>query len=103
MILNNEIDENIYKNSFEKEVAQCIRDLGHKVQAGVEIAGFSLDLLVNDKIAIEIDGVEDQKRLSTTNSKKQAILERSGYKINRITFREWFYSPKACLDRVLID
>lgn len=102
-ILNNEIDENIYKNSFEKEVAQCIRDLGHKVQAGVEIAGFSLDLLVNDKIAIEIDGVEDQKRLSTTNSKKQAILERSGYKINRITFREWFYSPKACLDRVLID
>lgn len=102
-LLNNEIDENIYKNSFEKEVAQCIRDLGHEVQAGAEIAGYSVDLLVNDKIAIEIDGVEDQKRLSSTNMKKQAILERSGYKINRITFREWFYSPKACLDRVLVQ
>lgn len=100
-ILNNEINEDFYKNTFEKEIAQCIRDLGRKVQAGVEIAGFSVDLLVDDKIAIEIDGVEDQKRLSSTNMKKQAILERSGYKINRITFREWHYSPKACLDRVL--
>lgn len=100
-IQNKEIDENYYKNSFEKDVAATIRDLGHEVQAGVEIAGFSVDLLVNDKIAIECDGMEDQKRLSTTNMKKQAILERSGYKINRITYREWQYSPKACLDRVL--
>lgn len=100
-ILNNEIDENIYKNSFEKEVAATIRELGYKVQAGVEIAGFSLDLLVNDKIAIECDGMEDQKRMSYTNLKKQAILERSGYKINRITFREWQYSQQACIDRVL--
>lgn len=102
-IENKEVDENFYKNSFEKEVAQSIRELGHEVQAGVEIAGFSLDLLVNDKIAIEIDGVEDNKRLSATNVKKQTILERSGFKINRITYREWQYSPKACLDRVLLD
>lgn len=102
-IENNEIDENYYKNSFEKEIAASIRDLGYKVQAGMEIAGFSVDLLVDDKIAIECDGVLDQKRLSATNMKKQAILERSGFKINRITFREWQYSPKACLDRVLIS
>lgn len=101
-ILNKEIDENYYKNSFEKEVAATIRELGHEVQAGVDIAGFSVDLLVNDKIAIECDGMEDQRRSSTTNMKKQAILERSGYKINRITYREWQYSPKACLDRVLV-
>lgn len=102
-IQNKEIDENFYKNNFEKEVAQAIRDLGHEVKAGVEIAGFSLDLLVDDKIAVECDGVEDSKKLSGRNLKKQAILERSGFKINRITFREWQYSPKACLDRVLID
>lgn len=103
LIENNEIDENFYKNNFEKEVAQTIRDLGHEVQAGVEIAGFSLDLLVNDKIAIECDGVEDNKRFSVMNMKKQAILERSGFKINRITFREWQYSHQACLDRVLAN
>lgn len=100
-IENKEIEENFYKNSFEKEVAQTIRDLGHEVQAGVEIAGFNIDLLINDKIAVECDGVEDNKRPSATNMKKQAILERSGFKINRITFREWQYSPQACLDRVL--
>lgn len=102
-IANNEIDENLYKNSFEKEIAASIRELGYKVQAGVDIAGYSVDLLVDDKIAIECDGVLDQKRLSSTNMKKQAILERSGFKINRITYREWHYSPKVCLDRVLIS
>jgi len=101
-IENKELDENVYKNSFEKEIAQAIRDLGHEVQAGTEVAGYSVDLLVNDKIAIECDGVEDSKRLSGTNMKKQAILERTGFKINRITYREWQYSPKACLDRVLL-
>lgn len=108
LIENKEIDENFYKNNFELEVAQTIRDLGHEVQAGVEIAGFSVDLLVNDKIAIEIDGVADncgasgRRTLQVANLKKQAILERSGFKINRITFREWHYSHQACLDRVLI-
>jgi superfamily I DNA and/or RNA helicase/very-short-patch-repair endonuclease len=101
-IANNELDENYYKNSFEKDVAQELRNLGHKVQAGVEVAGLSVDLLVDDKIAVECDGVEDNKRPSTTNMKKQAILERSGFRINRITYREWQYSPKACLDRVLL-
>lgn len=101
LIMEDKIDENIYKNNFEREVAQTIRDLGREVKAGVEIAGFSVDLLVDDKIAIEIDGVEDNKKLSATNLKKQAILERSGFKINRITFREWQYSHQACIDRVL--
>lgn len=101
LIINKEIDENFYKNHFECEVAQTIRDLGHEVQAGVEVAGFSVDLLVNDKIAIECDGVEDTQKLSGSNMRKQTILERSGVKINRITFREWHYSHQACLDRVL--
>lgn len=106
LIEENKIDENIYKNNFEREVAQTIRDLGREVKAGVEIAGFSVDLLVDDKIAIEIDGVDDNggalsQRTLQNNMKKQAILERSGFKINRITFREWQYSHQACIDRVL--
>lgn len=100
-IENKEIEENFYKNNFEKEIAATIRSLGHEVQAGVDIAGFSVDLLIDDKIAIEIDGVEDNRKTSATNMKKQAILERSGFKINRITYREWQYSPQACIDRVL--
>ena len=100
-LANNEIDENIYKNKFEREVAQSIRNLDHKVEAGVDIAGLSADLVVDDKFIIEVDGVEDNQKSSISNMKKQSILERSGYKVKRITFREWQYSAKACLDRVL--
>lgn len=102
-VLSGEIDENIYKNSLEREVADKIRELDHRVVAGVEIAGLSADLLVDDKFVIEIDGVDDKTKSHISNMKKQAIIERSGFKVKRITFREWQYSPKACLDRVLID
>ena len=102
-LLSGEIDENIYKNSFEREVAEKIRELDHRVVAGTDIAGLSADLLVDDKFVIEIDGVDDKTKSHISNMKKQAIIERSGFKVKRITFREWQYSPKACLDRVLIE
>ena len=102
-VLSGEIDENIYKNSLEREVADKIRELDHRVVAGAEIAGLSADLLVDDKFVIEIDGVDDKTKSHISNMKKQAIIERSGFKVKRITFREWQYSPKACLDRVLIN
>jgi hypothetical protein len=101
-LLNDGIDENIYKNSLEREIATEIRKLEHKVDAGVEIAGLSADLIVDDSFIIEVDGLEDNKKLHhMSNMKKQAILERCGFKVRRITYREWQYSSKACLDRVL--
>ena len=100
---NSEIDENIYKNKLEREIAGQLRELGHDVKAGVDIAGLSADLLVDDKFIVEVDGVEDKSPLRMSNMKKQSILERCGFKVNRITYREWQYSNKACLDRVLLD
>lgn len=102
-LANNEIDENIYKNNLEKEIATAIRNLDHKVVAGVEIAGLSADLFVDDKFIVEVDGVEDNKKSHISKMKKQSILERCGFKVKRITFREWQYSAKACLDRVLAE
>lgn len=102
-LANNEIDENIYKNKLEKEIATAIKNLDHRVIAGADIAGLSADLLVDDKFIIEVDGVEDNKRQSISNMKKQAILERCGFKVKRITYREWQYSAKACIDRVLTE
>lgn len=100
---NPDIDENIYKNKLEREIAAQIRELGHDVKAGVDIAGLSADLLVDDKFVIEVDGVEDSEHMRMSNMKKQSIIERCGFKVNRITFREWQYSSKACLDRVLLN
>lgn len=102
--LNNpDIDENIYKNKLEREIAESIRELGHKVRAGVDVAGLSADLLVDDKFIIEVDGVEDNERPVVSNMKKQSIMERSGFKVYRVTYREWQYSSKACLDRLLVN
>lgn len=97
-------DENVYKNSFEKEVAKTLRAEGLHVIAGVETAGFSTDLTVDDSeghsILVEIDGVDDNIKTYNTNMKKHAILERCGLKIVRVTYREWHYSPTACVERI---
>ena len=98
---SDDFDENIYKNSFEKEVADAFRAIGHTVTCGVEIAGLSADLLVDNKFVIECDGVEDKIPSKISNMKKQAILERSGLKVTRVSQREWQYSPKACIDRII--
>ena len=101
LINSDEFDENIYKNSFEKEVAEAFRECGHKVLCGSEIAGLSVDLLVDDKFIIECDGVDDNVTSKVSGMKKQAILERTGLKVNRISYREWQYSQKACIDRII--
>ncbi len=101
LINSDEFDENIYKNAFEKEVATTFRDLGHKVVCGSEVAGLSVDLLVDDKFVIECDGVEDNISKKMSNMKKQAILERTGLKVSRISKREWLCSSKACVDRIV--
>ncbi len=98
---SDEFDENIYKNSFEREVADAFRQIGHEVVCGVEIAGLSADLLVDNKFVVECDGVEDNKVCRLSNMKKQTIIERSGLKVSRISQREWQYSPKACIDRII--
>ena len=98
---SDDFDENIYKNSFEKEVAEAFRENGHKVVCGTEIAGLSVDLLVDDKFVIECDGVEDKNICRVSNIKKQTIIERTGLKVSRISYREWQYSPNACIDRII--
>ncbi len=100
-LANDEIDANIYKNSLEREISDAITERGHHVLAGVDIAGLSADLLVDDEFIVEVDGIEDKPKSNISNMKKQSILERCGFKVKRITYREWQYSQQACIDRVL--
>ncbi len=98
------IDENIYKNDFEKTVAEALRKEGLTVRAGIELAGFSADLMVSRgeqrPIIVECDGVEDEPKSYTSPIMKQTILNRCGFEILRISFREWYYSQDACVNRV---
>jgi superfamily I DNA and/or RNA helicase len=97
-------DENIYKNSFEKEVADFLRDEGFEVVAGKTIAGLSADLTVlsptGKTIVVECDGVEDNQRCPKTQIKKQTLIERSGVTVERISYREWEHSQQGCIERI---
>jgi len=93
------ITQNVFKNDFEREVWQTFAQFGIEARAGVECAGLSVDLLIGN-LAIELDGEQDNKKVYLSNMKKQAILERSGFKVIRITKREWTYSSKMCIERV---
>ncbi len=102
---NDEFQKNKYKNDFEKDVAQTLVMEGLEVRAGVEAAGVLPDLLVKDpeteiEIVVEIDGVQDSVKEKLPDTKKQTILERAGYKVTRISYREWEHSSQACVDRV---
>ena len=103
--IQEKLNTDYYKNDFEKEVAAALRENGVEVRAGVEVAGFSTDLLINnpggEQIILEIDGVEDNIKCPQTNIKKQAILERSGFKVVRLSFREWQNSKPASIDRIM--
>ena len=101
---DDEFTKNKFKNSFEQTVAQALVMEGFSVKAGIEAAGVKPDLIVSDEtgtaLIIEIDGVEDSLNENISNMKKQTILERAGYKVIRISFREWEHSSQACIARV---
>ena len=73
--------------------------MSDKIKAGVEIGSVSSDIMI-DKTIVEIDGVEDNIAPKFNDMKKQAIMERSGFNVIRITKREWQVSSSACLDRI---
>ena len=103
--INSDITKDTFKNDFEKVVFEAIKeefpslDKENKIKAGVLMGSVSADIVV-DKTVVEIDGVQDNVSSKYNNMKKQAIMERCGFNVIRITKREWDISSSACLERV---
>ena len=103
-IQNSDIKDT-FKNNFEKEVFSAIKeefptlDKENKIKAGVNMGSVSADIVI-DKLVVEIDGVEDNTECKFNDIKKQALIERCGFSVMRITKREWDISNSACLDRI---
>jgi len=102
---NRTIQKDTFKNDFEKVVFDKIKeefpslDKENKIKAGVFMGSVSADIIV-DKTVIEIDGVIDNQQSKYNDMKKQAIIERCGFNVMRITKREWDISQSTCLDRI---
>ena len=56
--------------------------------------------MIDGKLIVEIDGVEDEFLANVNETKKQALMERLGYEVVRVTKREWDLSKDAALDRI---
>ena len=95
---------NSFNNDFEREVAEVLENQGFDVKGGYESAGFKCDLLVSDKngnsIVIECDGVADEEKTNVSPIKKQLIIERSGMRVMRLSYRDWTRSQQACVSRI---
>ena len=70
-----------------------------KIHVNTTIGGVSADILIGDLI-IELDGVKDNVKSYVKPTKKQAILERSGYRVMRFTQREWNLNSAVCLEKI---
>jgi len=97
----NEIKEN-YNNSAEETTAVALREEGFSVYPGFDFAGFKIDMVISNgenSVAVEFNGFEESENISKEIN-NQAILERCGWKVIRITAREWLYSNKVCINRI---
>ncbi len=95
-----EVEDFDYNNDLEKQIAVACSKEGLEIISGFETAGLRMDLIVSDgenKLAIECDGMENGIERPVRPSYKQEILERCGFKVVRITSREWYYSQNACM------
>lgn len=102
---NTGLDNIEYDCAVKEEIAKMLEEETIKVIPDFETAGLTVDFAVSDGISsiiVELDGLETGKsyeRLAQTVD-KQEVLERCGWKVIRISSREWHYSKKACINKI---
>jgi len=95
------VDINLCQSTFEKKVYQDIVNRGYIVHPQYKVAGFRIDLVVEDsrnRLALECDGDEwhgiEQYEHDVT---RQRILERCGWRFYRIRGYEYYHDPIGSL------
>jgi very-short-patch-repair endonuclease len=98
-----------YQSPFEEAVAAALRGRGHIVDTQIGVAGFFIDLAIQDPefpgrylLGIECDGASYHSARSARDRDRlrQAVLEDHGWAIHRIWSTDWFQRPLEQLERV---
>jgi very-short-patch-repair endonuclease len=98
-------------SDFEAEVAERLRKRNYSVDTQVGVSGFRLDLAVRDPdntdiylLGIECDGAtfHSSKSARDRDRLRQEILESLGWEIIRVWSTDWFESPEAQTDRLVL-
>lgn len=97
-----------FDSKFEEEVCFALRDRGLRVTTQEPVAGYRIDLVVEDDegriLGVECDG--DFKfnalgELRPEDYQRQDVIERAGWTIHRISGRSWLANPEREIDRVI--
>lgn len=96
--------------AFEAELAQALRTRGgYAVYLGYPVAGFAVDVVAQRgslALAIACDGDPEKpgERADSLSSLEsvagQAILERAGWRVQRVAYRRWRLDAEACLAEI---
>lgn len=95
-------------SEFESEVAEALRARGLEVTHQYPACGFSIDLvcdLEGERLAVECDGEiyhhDEHGNLRIEDVERQAVLERAGWTVLRIAYRNWRRDRDAQIQRVM--
>jgi hypothetical protein len=95
--------------SFEAEIAAALRDHGdYTVYTCYPVAGFAVDVVAQrgaQALAIACDGDDERGAgardpISLDSVDGQAILERAGWRVHRISRKRWTLWREACLAEI---
>lgn len=97
-----------FDSKFEEEVCFALRDRGLGVTTQEPVAGYRIDLVVEDDqgriLGVECDGEFKFNPLGELRPKdyqRQDVIERAGWVIHRISGRSWLANPEREIDRVV--
>ena len=94
---------------FEREVAEALRARGdYTAYLSYPVAGFAVDVVAQrgaQALAIACDGdpqrpAQDGEGATLDSVAGQAILERAGWRVHRLSYRRWQREPDACLAEI---
>jgi very-short-patch-repair endonuclease/KaiC/GvpD/RAD55 family RecA-like ATPase len=95
-------------SELEANVAGALRARGVDVRHQYPACGFSIDLvceLNGKRVAVECDGEiyhhDEHGNLGVDDLERQAVLERAGWRVLRIPYRNWRSQPDVEIGRIL--
>jgi hypothetical protein len=94
-----------FASQFQADVASALLARGLLVQHNYAACGLRIGLVVEDskldvRLAVECDGERIGGSDGLDEIERQDILERAGWRVLRIPYRDWLRSPAAETDRI---
>lgn len=98
---------NTAESDFEKRVMQTLLNQGYKVIPQWKVGAYRIDMVIEDgdkRVALECDGEKWHTQDDLPNDlKRQAILERLGWKFIRIRGSVFYRNPEETMDWVFSE